>query len=87
MRRRQHEGVQIEFRWALADWDEVPLNPTPYIEWIERGGPQDKSEQVRGEAAPRPRRSPTTFLCLELHPEQEVEGDELENELGWTNAL
>src|SRR5512135_138928 len=32
-----HEGVQIELRWALADWGVIPLNPTLYAEWIERG--------------------------------------------------
>ena len=38
-----HEGVQIEMRYALADWDVIPLNPTLYLEWIERGGPQEES--------------------------------------------
>src|SRR5262249_49792781 len=29
-----HEGVQIEMRYALADWGVIPLNPTLYAEWI-----------------------------------------------------
>ena len=33
-----HEGVQIELRYALADWGVLPLNPTLYVEWVERGG-------------------------------------------------
>jgi hypothetical protein len=33
----RHEGVQIEARWAFADWDVIPLNPTLYLEWIQRG--------------------------------------------------
>jgi hypothetical protein len=32
-----HEGVQIELRWALADWGVIPLNPTLYGEWVQRG--------------------------------------------------
>lgn len=35
--RARHEGVQIEARWALADWDVIPMNPTIYLEWIQRG--------------------------------------------------
>ena len=26
-------GNQIEARWALADWNRIPLNPTLYAEW------------------------------------------------------
>jgi hypothetical protein len=29
----QHQGVQVEARWALADWGKIPLNPTLYGEW------------------------------------------------------
>ncbi len=44
--RARHEGVQIEARWALADWDVIPMNPTIYLEWIQRGhdGESDKYE-------------------------------------------
>ncbi len=29
----EHRGVGVEGRWALADWDVIPLNPTLYFEW------------------------------------------------------
>ena len=29
----QHQGVQVEMRYALADWGKIPLNPTLYGEW------------------------------------------------------
>ena len=29
----EHSGVGVEGRWALADWDVIPLNPTLYFEW------------------------------------------------------
>ncbi len=29
----KHTGSQVEARWALADWGEIPLNPTLYAEW------------------------------------------------------
>lgn len=29
----QHENFAAEVRWALADWDEIPLNPTLYFEY------------------------------------------------------
>lgn len=33
----EHEGVQIELRWAFANWGVIPLNPTLYAEWVQRG--------------------------------------------------
>ena len=29
----RHNGVQVEMRWALAEWGKIPLNPTLYGEW------------------------------------------------------
>jgi len=29
----RHQGVQVEARWALADWGKLFLNPTLYGEW------------------------------------------------------
>jgi len=29
----KHSGVQVEARWALAEWGRLPLNPTLYGEW------------------------------------------------------
>jgi len=31
------EATSIEMRWAVADWDVIPLNPTLYGEWTQRG--------------------------------------------------
>lgn len=31
--RTQNKDVALELRWALADWDVIPLNPTLYIEY------------------------------------------------------
>lgn len=36
-----HEGVQIELRYALADWDVISLNPTLYAEWVQRDTKND----------------------------------------------
>jgi hypothetical protein len=30
-------GNKVEVRWALADWGEIPLNPTAYFEWDKLG--------------------------------------------------
>ncbi len=39
-----HEGAQrVELRWAIADWGEIPLNPTLYAEW-ENEGDEDAVE-------------------------------------------
>lgn len=35
------EGIMLELRWAVADWDVIPLNPTFYIEWIQRDNGND----------------------------------------------
>ncbi len=29
----QQRGIELEGRWAFADWDVIPLNPTLYFEW------------------------------------------------------
>jgi hypothetical protein len=29
----RHDGNQVELRWAFANWDVIPLNPTLYGEW------------------------------------------------------
>lgn len=39
--RTDHEGVQLEMRWAFADWGVIPLNPTVYLEWVQRGQRND----------------------------------------------
>lgn len=28
-----HDNISTELRWAFADWEKIPLNPTIYLEW------------------------------------------------------
>src|SRR5205085_5986043 len=82
-----HEGVQIELRWAMADWGDIPFNPTFYIEWIERGGPQEKSNKYEAKVLLGDELTESLFFATNFIIEQEVEGDERETELVWTSAL
>lgn len=82
-----HEGIQVELRYALADWGVLPLNPTLYIEWVERGGPQEKPNKYEAKLLLADQITPRWFYASNFILEQEVDGDELENELGWSNAL
>ena len=81
-----HEGVQIELRYALADWGVIPLNPTLYAEWVERGGPQDKPNKYEIKLLLSEEILPNVYYASNIIMEQEVAG-ELENELGWSNAF
>lgn len=85
--RANHEGVQIEVRYALADWDVISLNPTLYLEWIERGGPQeDKPNKWEAKLLLSDELRQNLFYATNVILEQEVAG-ELETEIGWNNAL
>jgi hypothetical protein len=79
------EAVQVEARWALADWDKIPLNPTIYMEWIQRGheGEGDKYEfkLLLGETFFK-----KLFWSTNFSIEKEV-GGEKEVELQWSMAL
>ncbi len=47
---------QVELRWAWADWNKIPGNPTSYFEYIAIDGEPDHFETkllFSGEAAPR----------------------------------
>ncbi len=81
-----HEGVQVELRWAMADWDVIPLNPTLYAEWIERGGPQDKPNKFELKLLFGENLSSRLFYASNLIWEQEVDG-ECESEYAWSHAL
>jgi hypothetical protein len=35
---------KTELRYALADWGEIPANPTLYVEWVSRDERPDKAE-------------------------------------------
>ena len=81
-----HEGIQVELRWALADWGVIPLNPTLYIEWVERGGPQDKPNKYEAKLLLADELLPGLFYASNFILEQEVSG-ERETELAWSHAL
>lgn len=40
----KHVGVQAEMRYAFADWGELPLNPTLYLEWKFNHAAEDVGE-------------------------------------------
>ena len=81
-----HEGVQIELRYAFADWGVIPFNPTLYAEWVERGGPQDKPNKYELKLLLAEELSPRLFFASNLILEQEVREDR-ETELAWSMAL
>jgi hypothetical protein len=68
---------QIELRYALADWGELPGNPTLYLEWIRHHDDPDQIEPkilFCGEMAPR------WHWGLNLVAEMQVSGEEREHE-------
>ena len=79
-----HEGVQIEGRWALADWGVLPLNPTIYAEWLERGGPQDKPNKYEIKLLLADQYfCDRLFFASNVILEQET-ADERETEIAWS---
>jgi hypothetical protein len=80
-----HEGVQIELRWAMADWGVIPLNPTFYAEWVERGGPQDKPNKYELKMLMAEQYGDWLFAS-NIILEQEV-AQMKETEIAWSNAI
>ncbi|MFO0948884.1 MAG: hypothetical protein U1D30_23720 [Planctomycetota bacterium] len=68
-----HEGVQIELRWALADWNRIFLNPTFYAEWVERGNGNPDVYELKLLLAQE--FTPKLFYASNLILEQEVGGE------------
>ena len=79
----QHMGHQVEGRWALADWDKIPLNPTLYGEWKFNDDNPDAYELklLLGEGF-----GPRWHWGFNLFYEQEVGGGR-ESEMGFSQAL
>jgi hypothetical protein len=82
----RHEAVQLEMRWAFANWGVIPLNPTLYAEWIQRGheGEGDKYETklLLSDSFFHDR----LFWGMNFSIEKEV-GGEKEVELQWSQAF
>ena len=74
---------KFEIRHALADWGEIPLNPTLYAEWVERSEKADKLELklLIGDQL-----APTWHWGANLVYEHEV-GGALESEYGITAGI
>lgn len=81
-----HEGVQVELRWALANWGVIPLNPTLYIEWVERGGPQEKPNVYEAKLLMGDQIGDNWYYGTNFVLEQETSG-EREQELAWSQAF
>lgn len=79
-----HEAVQIELRWAVADWGVIPLNPTFYIEWVEKG--RDDPNVYEAKLLLAEQITPKLFYASNFILEQET-GGAYETELGWSNAI
>lgn len=79
----QHQAVQVEGRWALADWGKIPLNPTLYGEWqFHEDGPDVYEVRLLlGEDL-----SARWHWGLNLAYEQQV-GGERESELAFSQGL
>lgn len=81
------EGIQVELRWAVANWGVIPLNPTAYLEYVqgnEKEGTPDKYELkllladsfFNGKV----------YFAANPYVEKEI-GGEKENEIGYTQAI
>jgi len=79
----EHQGNQVEARWAFADWDKVPLNPTLYGEWKFNDDDPDAYELklLLGEDF-----GPRWHWGFNLFYEQEVGGGR-ESEMGLSQAI
>lgn len=82
-----HEGVMLEVRWALADWDVIPLNPTLYAEWVQRGNKNDEPDKYELKLLLADSfLNDYLFWAGNFIIEQEV-GGEKETELGYSQAF
>ena len=81
-----HEGVQLELRWAVANWGVIPFNPTLYAEWVERGGPQDKPNVYELKLLLSENLMEDLFFASNVVLEQEVSGSRA-TEWAWSNAF
>src|SRR5512135_243247 len=79
-----HEGVQLELRWALADWGVIPLNPTLYAEWIERGNGRPDIYEFKLPLADEI--GPNLFYASNVTFEQETGGGRAQ-EIAFSQAL
>lgn len=79
----RHKGVNVEGRWALADYGDLLLNPTVYAEWQFNDEAADKLELKLLLAEDV---TDKLWWAFNLIYEQEV-SDDRETELGFSQAL
>ena len=67
----ENESFSIEGRWALADWDKIPLNPTLFAEYkfgtgkiLHEEGPPPPPEEAEAESGPPDRPDAYEFRLL-----------------------
>jgi hypothetical protein len=78
-----HDSNSVELRYALADWDKIPLNPTLKAEWRFNDGTADAYElalQLGDELAPR------WHWGMDLFFEQQI-GDDRRREYAVSQAV
>lgn len=83
-RRAEHEGVMAEVRYALADWNVIPFNPTLYLEWVNRSHGQPDKYEIKLLLAQNLTKK--AFYAVNLNFEQEVAKDR-EQELVFAQGL
>jgi hypothetical protein len=77
------KAEKLELRWALADWGEIPLNPTLYVEYIRQ---HDAPPKIELKALLGEELASRVHFGLNLVFEHEL-GDEQENEYAITTGL
>ena len=77
--------TQVEGRWALADWDCIPLNPTLYLEYKIHDDPT-ASDTIEGKLLLSKDLAPRWRWGSNLVYERDLSGEETET-LGFTSAF
>lgn len=84
LQKADQEAVQVELRWALADWGKIILNPTLYGEWVQKSNGDPNVYEAKLLLSDEI--TPKLFYASNFILEQET-GGSYETELGWSNAL
>jgi hypothetical protein len=79
-----HEGYQLELRYAFADWGVLPLNPTIYLEYHPR---KDKPEKAEARLLLSDDMAHGWHYAVNVGYEVELWGEEKEREMLATAAF